>query len=913
MNEIQKQFKKMVKAFMSDDMDINEITIDAKMAELRMLPTYSSLKNEEIEEVGAEIKSEMSIKLDKGSLVEQKKHEKWFLTKKAELEMRYWSRYRQYLINDKNFATGVVNKMDDILDTLTDLLGDPSANAVYSRRGLIIGDVQSGKTANYIGLMCKAADAGYKVIVLLTGTIEKLRQQTQQRVDEGFVGADSNVMIKNKTEGLYVGVGRYDKTVSTVVLTSVDSDFKAQNAKNLNFDLKSINGTVVFVVKKNSGVLKRLNKWLSTYNKNDENAISQSLLVIDDEADNASVNTKKEQDETPTAINGEIRKMLKMFEKSSYVGFTATPYANIFIDPDTENEMYADDLFPRDYIYSLNAPSNYIGARNIFSENGSNSNMLVAIDDNIKNQNSIALLLPQSHKNSIQVQKLPKDMETAINTFILANAIEDLRGIKKNHRSMLINVSRFTLVQKQIADLVNDYLKKMQSAIKIYAGLEESVALRNSELSALNETYYQIYSNISEEYEWSEIQKTLYRSSAGIMVQMFNIEEGQKFSYDDYKDGVRVIAVGGMSLSRGLTLEGLVVSYFYRNSKMYDTLMQMGRWFGYRDGYNDVCKIFMSEDSIEWYRYISEATDELRKDVKKFEDSGLTPNDFGLRVKSDMATLMITAANKMRSAESRKCAISFNSVVIETPEIYADEDMNLYNEKEVEEFVDELTSAKYQVRKEVNGKVGFVNVAKKMIMEFLERIQVSPKNAYFDIKTINDFIGNYEGEELELWDVAFASGKSSHVKEFGNGIRFNCIERSFTVVNDGKILKMSGSKKRLGSAMDGEFGLTEEQKKNIEETNDEKALSQKDCFLIKRNPLLTIYFIELKIDDKKQNLDEIKKAVNKYKDKEVIGFSIGIPRLENSEAQYAKYMLNKVAIRELLGEEDVDEGTYEEE
>ena len=146
--------------------------------------------------------------------------------------------------------------------------------------------------------------------------------------------------------------------------------------------------------------------------------------------------------------------------------------------------------------------------------------------------------------------------------------------------------------------------------------------------------------------------------------------------------------------------------------------MQMGRWFGYRDGYSDVCKIFMSEDSIEWYRYMSEATDELRKDVKKFEDSGLTPNDFGLRVKSDMATLMITAANKMRSAESRKCAISFNSAVIETPEIYADEDMNLYNEKEVEKFVDELTSAKYQVRKEVNGKVGFVNVAKKMIMEF---------------------------------------------------------------------------------------------------------------------------------------------------------------------------------------------------
>ena len=163
MNDLQKMLKNMVVMFISSYTTIEEATIDDKIDEVSGMPTFSSLSTEEIEEVKASIKSEFSIKLDRGVLIEEKNHEKWFLARKAQLSMKYWERYKKYLLADKGFSTKVVNTMDDILDTLTDLLGDPERDIKYKRRGLIIGDVQSGKTANYTGLICKAVDSGYKV------------------------------------------------------------------------------------------------------------------------------------------------------------------------------------------------------------------------------------------------------------------------------------------------------------------------------------------------------------------------------------------------------------------------------------------------------------------------------------------------------------------------------------------------------------------------------------------------------------------------------------------------------------------------------------------------------------------------------------------------------------------------------
>ena len=760
MNSLQKMLKDMVIVSIANDVDIEEKAIDARLNEVKGMPMFAALSEEEIKEVAVIIKSEFSIKLDKGILIEEQGHERWFLAKKAQLEMKYWERYKKYLLADKGFSTKVVNTMDDVLDTLTDLLGDPSKDIYYKRRGLIIGDVQSGKTANYTGLICKGVDAGYKVVVLLTGTIEKLRQQTQQRIDEGFVGSDSDAMMKQQDKGLIIGVGKYDSSIRPMVLTSTSDDFKQQNASNLNFDLRNINGSVIFVVKKNSAVLKRLNKWLKTFNQNGEKPIENSVLVIDDEADNASVNTKADAEDTPTAINGQIRELLKMFSKSSYVGFTATPFANIFIDPENYNAMVAEDLFPKDYIYSLNAPSNYIGARNIFDEDGQAGYMLEEIDDNIENPESIAFILPLRHKSTIQVRKLPEDLKTAVAAFMLANTIEDLRGMERNHRSMLINVSRFTAVQEQVAELVNEYVKEMQSACRLYCKLDVDKAIQDERIAKLKDTYELIYPEIT--LNWEVVQHELHNSCAGIMVQTINQRNGKNLSYDEYKDGLRLIAVGGMSLSRGLTLEGLVISYFYRNSKMYDTLMQMGRWFGYRKGYDDLCRIWMSDESIEWYRHISQATDELREEIKRYEDTGLTPMDFGLRVRSDITSLIVTARNKMRSAESRECVISLSGAYVETPEIYSDIEKNRRNFETVKLFVDELLKEGYKVveiQKKETAKYGFKSIPMIKVLELLERLDVSPKNEQFNVKAIEKFIRNYKGKELKEWDIAFATGK----------------------------------------------------------------------------------------------------------------------------------------------------------
>ena len=905
MNDLQKRFKDMVSVFLVGETDLQEYMIDAKVDEVKFIPTFASLTPDEVEEVKASIKSELSVKLDKGILIQEKGHQKWFLSKKSELDMKYWERYRKYLLTDKHFSSNVVNTMDDVLDTLTDLLGDPSRDIAYSRRGLIIGDVQSGKTANYTGLICKATDSGYKVIVLLTGTIEKLRQQTQQRIDEGFVGAASDAMIKQKEDKLIIGAGNYDQSViRPMVLTSTVDDFKSQNANSLGFDLRNINGPVIFVVKKNTAVLKRLNKWLKTFNQNGDQKINHSLLVIDDEADNASVNTKADPEETPTAINNQIRELLASFTKSSYVGFTATPFANIFIDPESKDAMEKEDLFPKDYIYSLNAPSNYIGARNIFAEEGTAKKMLVTINDDESDPKSIASIIPLKHKSDLIIRDIPEDLKTAIAAFLIANTVEDIEGLKGTHRSMLINVSRFTKVQDSLATQVNGYLKDLQSAIRNYAQLPIEKSLKSDLIAKLKSTYEDIYPELK--YNWAEIQKSLNASCASIVEHTFNINDTKKINYEDYKDGLRVIAVGGMSLSRGLTLEGLVISYFYRNSKMYDTLMQMGRWFGYRPHYDHLCKIFMSEESIEWYRYISNATDELRQEIKRYEDTGLTPLDFGLRVRSDLTTLLVTARNKMRSAESREVVVSLSSECIETPEIYSNEEKNRKNEEAVRELCNQLNKLNFKVESftsDDSEKLGFKNIPMNVILDFLTHIDVSPKNEQFNTSAIKSFVKDYNGPELKLWDIGFAIGKATKTKDLGNGIKFNYPTRSFSIENDGKILRMTGIKRRLGSQADGQFGLTEEQIALVKEKAKENGLktpSQRAYFSnVKRNPLLMIYFVELKTPD--GITDPAKLAeFNQYAGKTVVGFGIGIPSLSDQETKYARYILNKVAIQQIF-------------
>ena len=907
-DNIKEQFYNMLTGALSNVEMLDESTLDYYIKQFVSIPLFSNvLKDRDIRDIRNKITSEREIKLEMGSLIQvDYAYKKWFLNKKSELDMKYWERYKKYLMYDKGFPSTVVNTMDDVLDTLTDLLGDPTIDGTFQRRGLIMGDVQSGKTANYTGLICKGVDAGYKIVVLLTGTIEKLRKQTQLRLDEGFAGIDSDAMIKKNV--LITGVGKYDKTIKPIVLTSKERDFKAQTARSVvGLDLKSQAQPVMFVIKKNVSTLKHLNKWLKTFNQNGDNSIDNSLLVVDDESDNASVNTNPE-DRDPTSINAQIRELLNSFSRASYVGFTATPFANIFIDPETDDTMLKEDLFPKDYIYSLNAPSDYIGARDIFNKNGKyNKTMLEVID-----YEEIHELLPISHKGDFSVSGIPNDLKEAICTFLLANVIRDLRGDTTAHRSMLINMSRLSNIQNQLKIYVNTYLKEIQSAVNVFSKLDENQALKNKYILDLYKAFKKYYSD--KGYEWKEIQLSLRKSISPVTVVVVNKDNQNTLNYEDYEEtGLRVIAIGGLSLSRGLTLEGLIVSYLYRNSKMYDTLMQMGRWFGYRKNYDDLCKIWMTEESISWYEHISEATDELRADIKRYENTGYTPMEFGLRVRSDINTLLVTARNKMRTASSLKISVTLSGEVIETPDIFADIDKNISNRKAVERLIRDIKDnerqdfIKNKKNKTNNGDdrstCVYKNVKLDKIMNLLSDIEVPISNSLFNTESIRNFLHGYKGNELKEWDVAFVSGRSDRNYSFEN-VNINLIQRSFAFKNSNKILRMGGAQNRIGGPEHGKLGLS------VEQINKYNCTSQKQWFKqIERNPLLIIYMVDpydSKLD--KEKSEQIKKIYEDRKEP-LIGFSIGIPQLGDKESKYINYTTNK--IHQLLNMDDSYDETYD--
>ena len=338
---------------------LNEDDVDAFInTALTLIPHKCT--SEEISAAKRDITYHYLIYTDNGKAIEADyDQEKWYDEAKENIQPRFWSRYRDYLIEEKHFNPNIVTTLgDDTLDMkLMNFIGNPESNFGL-KRGLIIGDVQSGKTSTYIGFMCKTADAGYRVFILLTGTIESLRQQTQERVEEGFIGIDMSA--KDKAEGVRVGVGKDNKPIMARALTSRQSDFDS-NVDKIAVTLGQ-SDAVVFVIKKQKNILENLRDWLLNLNADPiTKKIDVPMLLIDDEADNASIHTGKNK-EAPTVINRLIRELVNIFTKSNYVGFTATPFANVFIDPVKTEEMANQDLFPEDFIVALPTPSNYIGA-----------------------------------------------------------------------------------------------------------------------------------------------------------------------------------------------------------------------------------------------------------------------------------------------------------------------------------------------------------------------------------------------------------------------------------------------------------------------------------------------------------------------------------------------------------------------
>ena len=306
-------------------------------------------------------------------------HQSWYFVQ--EDDGFYWNRYKTYLKSVKHWGIEVVNRLHQTTNDIMDDLGNPKDHSrPFQRRGLLLGDVQSGKTATYTAICNKASDAGYRVIIVLAGMMENLRVQTQERLDEEFVGIESKYTLDKKAgqelRKTPVGVGKippFNQDKRIACFTSVATDFNKATIMAFGLSLRTLNGTALFVVKKNKSVLNNLYKWLMENNAGyQDGLIDLPLLLIDDEADNASVNTNTEEKD-PTAINKAIRNILNCFRQASYLGITATPFANIFIDPAPDDDGAAKDLFPKDFLTVLPTPEHYIGADKIFGNGDADS------------------------------------------------------------------------------------------------------------------------------------------------------------------------------------------------------------------------------------------------------------------------------------------------------------------------------------------------------------------------------------------------------------------------------------------------------------------------------------------------------------------------------------------------------------
>lgn len=802
----------------------------------------------------------------------------------------YWTRYKNYLAVQKHFPPEVIKRLEETtLRRIMSYLGNPNeSDSVFSVRGLVMGDVQSGKTSNYLGLVTKAADAGYKVIFILTGTIENLRKQTQERVEEGFVGYDV-------TTAADVGVGRGDRMPR--LFTSRAKDFVADDDQNTNIRISTYpSEPMVFVIKKNVSVLKKV--FLSFKNINTTRQyqrINVPMLMIDDEADNASINTHK-QDDDPTKINNYIRKILALFTRSCYVGFTATPFANVFINYDSDDEMLRDDLFPRDFIYSLKAPSNYYGPRKYFFEENENVREIKDGNENI---------FPMKHKKDWHGDKLFNSVYYAVNAFLLANAIRDIRdggsSIRTN-RSMLINMTRFTKVQLVIKVIITDYFLTVKNALKQTYKLDVEYALTNPLVSSLHETFNKEYGNIISDgttLTWAKVFPRIYDSIKNIQIVVVNSsKQSAKIDYEAHKDtGLRVIAIGGLALSRGLTLEGLCVSYFYRNTATFDVLMQMGRWFGYREGYADLCKIFITKDSAKYYRYICSSIEDLRKDIEVMGKQGKKPEEYGIRVRNDSIELGITAANKSRNTKKQRYYKSFYGNIFETPYLHRDLGIIEQNINAAKNFLSgiDVTTKDSSVRHPY-----FRNISKDRILKLLGEITVHKLNGNFDIHQITDFLHRTDSE-LDYFDVLVIGGEKDNEHRFifpALHIDNPLVRRNYDVPDDDPtVIRISRQRARLGGRADAKNGLDKSQCPKGDDIRAQR-------YMIKgRNPLFIIYFIDPDNSDLEneeiftgvsasENI-KVRRELQTRRYNYLIGFAIAFPEKENAVSESIMYTVNK--------------------
>ncbi len=671
------------------------------------------------------------IDIDPSNSLTKKGFKTWLTSERKEEMKHSWNYSDRYftLLEKAGRSEKVIYDTKKTSLEILGKMGDPRSREEFYVKGLVVGSVQAGKTQNFNAVINRAIDSGYGLIIVLAGLMEDLRNQTQLRIENDVIGEgldiDTDTLVK-KGVGTIRRFGNMgdNSVVQVISITSAKSDFK-KSLLDADF---SLNHTNILVCKNNVSVLRNLIVWLHDYLEQNKDQHDIPLLILDDEADNASLNNEgKKGREYASKTNGHIRALLALFKRKTYLGYTATPFANILADRNDAPEnnwivkykvrgqseekalQRVDNLFPDDFIVLLNPPTNYVGAKQIFETTKPIDNnaelkipLVELVDDNIehfpdkvylnndgelvgvlkiKNQNDwnekigqfnsyldfadyreYRRLSRSSRTADDFPRKLPDSMKESVLCFILSIAIRESRKpamvnstMFNPHNSMLIHISRYTLWQNKVKDLIDVYVRDLHSSLQL-----DDPTNPNSVFATFERIWYKYYSKIIEQvsdylpkgYDDEflkpisfETIKNNFLTDAikGIEVMAINSSTGDKLVYPR-NTPKKYIAIGGNRLSRGFTLEGLSINYFVRSTDYSDALLQMGRWFGYRPGYLDCCKLFITSDSMEKYDLVTRTIEELEIEFKKMEEKfpPRTPDNFILRVKKHPGALKIT-------------------------------------------------------------------------------------------------------------------------------------------------------------------------------------------------------------------------------------------------------------------------------
>lgn len=884
-NELYEEGNRSCKAYLQKHLQNPDVTTEKDLRDTldKFFKFYT-----QFEPVKQEIEKEAKIYTavvpgGEANILEDENRSKWFEEKKSSYDFNRKKAFISFIQSEQILPPSVINRLDTDTNKVLERLADPEAKK-SDIRGLVYGNVQMGKTTNYSMLINKAYDVGYKFIVILAGATNALRTQTQIELEKNVTGNSTDENEPDRKIGIRSKFNSFAEELEPVIsLTARKSDFNRTQSQTAIVNLEAYD-KFFLVIKKNVAPLRELNFFLNNTDRGQE-LRNKPFLLIDDEADQASPDTREvtnPDEHNPTAINAQIRSLLDLFNVSSYVGYTATPFANIFIDPesnrftvnqwinetdedgsrrrvrgDITSEHQSASLFPNDFIIRINPPENYYGVHKIFRIGSEDDSMFLPqvkiledLESDLGLTNERNTWCAPRHRNgsrhTIQgISQIPQTLKDAIKTFILIRIIMDKRLGNKSFNTMLVNTSIFTDSHRQIVMQIEEYISDLNQRLdfndkeiidKFKITYNEIVKTQDDFKKTLLETNdkYQnsdqeFYDEFSKLEAWSpKIENKIKDSLNRIFVKQMSAEFHFNLKDNQYLNK-SVIVVGSAKLSRGIVLPNLSVSYFLRVSGQYDTLMQMGRWFGYRDKYMDISRLYISADLARRFSDIANAIHELELEFDEMISQEGTPRDYGLRIKQ-MPALMITANNKMRN--SQVFSFTMDDKFAQTSSLTDIKNEKDKNESLIREFLLSLDQSLLSKSESEEGVVVWDNINHKDVLSFLRGFQ---KQSKIITRNWNGGIFDWIEKENKVnnlinWTVVLKGKKSGEEFNVSDKIKVYRAERkaSWAIKENEDILYNKKSNIKF-STEDEMYGLSEEELDRAQKKSGKEIPPGKEC------------------------------------------------------------------------------------